>query len=244
MNIERRRVLKTLFLAGTALAAPQWVFGREYGHGQGVPWEPLTGDIPYHGTREERFLTSEERETVAAIFAILIPSDEDGPGATEAEAVTFIDRQLAGFYGQAQHWYMKGPFPAGAATQGYQSEHPPAQLYRLGLRELDLYCERDFGVPFRGLSEDDRHSVLEGLDNEEIEFTDVSAKTFFDLMLENVIEGFFSDPIYGGNRDLIGWRYVGFPGARYDYREFVNHNGARLDLPPVGLMGRPAWVRN
>ena len=38
-----------------------------------------------------------------------------------------------------------------------------------------------------------------------------------------------------------GWRYVGFPGTRYDYRDFVGHNGARIDLPPVSLMGRPGW---
>ena len=27
------------------------------------------------------------------------------------------------------------------------------------------------------------------------------------------MEGFFADPIYGGNRDKVGWRLVGFPGV-------------------------------
>ena len=33
------------------------------------------------------------------------------------------------------------------------------------------------------------------------------------------MEGYFADPIYGGNRDMAGWKLVGFPGVRYDYRD-------------------------
>lgn len=89
-----------------------------------MPWEPLKGQPPYYGTQEDRFFTPDEREAVAAICARLIPSDGDGPGAVEADVITFLDRQMAGFYGRGQHWYMKGPFLEGTATQGYQSEHP------------------------------------------------------------------------------------------------------------------------
>ncbi|WP_376769147.1 gluconate 2-dehydrogenase subunit 3 family protein [Neoaquamicrobium sediminum] len=112
-----------MLLGGTALAAPHG-FAAELGGGDGVPWAPSKGENPYYGTRDDRFFTPEERETVAAICARLIPSDDDGPGATEADVVTFIDRQMAGFYGRGQHWYMKGPYSQGTATQGYQSEHP------------------------------------------------------------------------------------------------------------------------
>lgn len=241
--ISRRQVLVSLLLAGTSLAFPSSAFSREYGRGGGVPWEPMSGDVPHHGTRDARFLTPVERATVAAICARLIPSDEDGPGATEADVVTFIDRQLAGFYGRGQHLYMQGPFQEGAATQGFQSEHAPARMYRLALVELDRHCEARYGAPFRALAEQDQDETLTGLENEEVTFERVSAKTFFDIILENTIEGFFADPIYGGNRDMVGWRYVGFPGARYDYRDFLDHGGARLDLPPVGLMGRPEWSR-
>lgn len=239
---SRRAMLKALLLTTSALALPTSLLGREYGRGAGVPWEPMSGDIPYYGTRDERFFTGPELSTVQAIAARFIPSDDDGPGASEAEVATFIDRQMAGFYGRAQHWYMQGPFEQGLATQGYQSEHPPAQLYRLALAELDEYCEAQHGTRFRDLSEADQDAVLTGIDDEEIIFETVSAKTFFDLMLENTIEGFFADPIYGGNRDMVAWRYVGFPGTRYDYRDFVAHNGARIELPPVSLAGGPHWA--
>ena len=56
---------------------------------------------------------------------------------------------------------------------------------------------------------------------------DVKGAEFFALLLQNTQEGFFADPIYGGNRDMAGWKLVGFPGARYDYRDWVErHNEA------------------
>ncbi|WP_150120478.1 gluconate 2-dehydrogenase subunit 3 family protein, partial [Sulfitobacter sp. HI0027] len=94
---------------------------------------------------------------------------------------------------------------------------------------------------FAALSAAQQDEILKGMDDEEITFDGVSAKAFFDLILKNTIEGYFADPIYGGNRDMVAWHYVGFPGTRYDYRDFVGHNGARIDLPPVSLMGRPGW---
>ena len=239
-SFTRRQAVRLLLLAGTALAAPR-LMAREYGQGEGTPWAPMSGDVPHHGTGEERFLGPAEHAAVAAICARLIPSDEDGAGAAEADVVTFIDRQLAGFYGRGQNWYMKGPFGEGTSTQGYQSEHPPAMLYRLALAELDAYCRAEHGAPFAELGADEQDAILAGLEGEEIEFDRVPAKTFFDLILENAIEGFFADPIYGGNRDMVGWRYVGFPGTRYDYRDFINHNGAAIVLEPVGLSGRPGW---
>ncbi len=240
-GISRRTALRMLFMTTTAFALPPGLLAREFGRGEGVPWEAGTGEVPYFGTNDQSFLTSEELSAVRAIAARLIPSDEDGPGATEADVANFIDRQLGGFYGRAQNWYMKGPFEEGLPTQGWQSEHPPARLYRLALSELDAYCETNHGGVFSALSETQQDEILKGLENEDITFDSVSAKTFFDLILENTIEGFFADPIYGGNRDMVAWRYVGFPGTRYDYRDFVGHNGARVDLPPVSLLGRPGW---
>jgi gluconate 2-dehydrogenase gamma chain len=62
------------------------------------------------------------------------------------------------------------------------------------------------------------------------------------MFLQNVIEGFFSDPIYGGNRDMVGWKLIGFPGARYDYRPYVSKHNQKLALEPVGIGGRPGWT--
>jgi len=83
--------------------------------------------------------------------------------------------------------------------------------------------------------------VLTSLEKDEIKFNPVKGKAFFDLLLQNTIEGFFSDPIYGGNRDMVGWKLIGFPGARYDYRPYVKLHNQRLSLAPVGIIGRAGW---
>ena len=83
--------------------------------------------------------------------------------------------------------------------------------------------------------------MLSGLENGDIALDGVKSKNFFDALLANTIEGFFSDPIYGGNRVMAGWKLIGFPGARYDYRDYVSKHGEKFPLPPVGLKGRPGW---
>lgn len=190
----------------------------------------------------QTFFTAAERACVRAISARLIPSDDTGPGAEEADVVTFIDRQLAGFYGRGERWYTKGPFSEGTEQQGYQFESPPAGLYRKALAALDAHCRRTHeGKAFDELGAEAQDGILTAMEEGELEFEGVAAAVFFELVLDNTIEGFFSDPIYGGNRDMVGWRLVGFPGARYDYRDYLDHDGKRLDIPPVGLAGRPEW---
>jgi gluconate 2-dehydrogenase gamma chain len=48
--------------------------------------------------------------------------------------------------------------------------------------------------------------------------------------------------MYGGNRDMIGWKLIGFPGAHYDYRPYIGQHGKKLPIEPVGLRGRPGWT--
>lgn len=208
---------------------------------KGIPWIAGTAPAPrpYAGAR---FLDPAERRCVDALVARLIPADDLGPGAREAGVTDFIDSQLAGSYGRAERWYMKGPFAEGLKTQGYQSEHPPAGLYRAALAALDAHCRDTFGGrAFAELGEDEQDTVIGQMEKGEIELGDAPVATFFELLHANTIEGFFSDPIYGGNRDMAGWKLIGFPGARYDYRDYLDHNGAAIALDPVGLMGRPAW---
>lgn len=177
-----------------------------------------------------------------SLVSRLIPADDLGPGAREAGVVDFIDNQLAGSFGRGERWYMKGPFSVGLETQGYQSEHPPAGLYRAALAALDAHCREHFeGRVFAELDEEDQDAILRKIEAGELDFKDVSATAFFGMLHDNTVEGFFCDPIYGGNRDMIGWRLVGFPGARYDYRDYLDHDGEPILIEPVGLAGRAAW---
>jgi gluconate 2-dehydrogenase gamma chain len=66
-------------------------------------------------------------------------------------------------------------------------------------------------------------------------------KGFFALLLQNTMEGYFADPIYGGNKNMVGWRMLNFPGVRYDFRDVLDKPGQRYTKPPVAMMGRPEW---
>ncbi|KZD11987.1 hypothetical protein AUP43_05765 [Oceanibaculum pacificum] len=190
----------------------------------------------------QHFLTAAEKHCLDALTGRLIPSDEYGPGAPEAGVTTFIDRQLAGFFGRGDRWYMQAPFRDGIPGQGYQSEHAPAQLYRRALASLDAFCRATFGGRlYAELETEAQDELLRQMEAGDLSLEGVSAETFFGLLWENTIEGFFCDPLYGGNRDMVGWKLVGFPGARYDYRDVLDHNGAPVRLEPVGLMGGPQW---
>jgi len=189
------------------------------------------------------FFTADEAATIEAAVDRLIPPDNRTPGGKDAGCAVFIDRQLAGPYGRAEGLYVSPPFMPGVATQGYQLPESPAARYRSGLKALADYIKSNFaGKSFRDLAASDQDRVLEGLDSGSITLKDVKGAAFFALLLANTQEGFFADPIYGGNRDMAGWKMIGFPGARYDYRDWVERHNEPYPLPPVGIMGRSDWT--
>lgn len=172
----------------------------------------------------------------------LIPKDDLGPGGKEAGCAVFIDRQLAGPYGHSDGLYEKPPFMPGAATQGYQGPDAPAAIYRKALVDIAEHVKSNFdGKTFDQLTAAEQDEVLGNLEKGSVALKNMPAADFFTLLLQNTTEGFFADPIYGGNRDMAGWKLVGFPGARYDYRDWVGRHNETYPLPPVGIMGRSDW---
>lgn len=211
---------------------------------QGMPWEPGTASPPLQVRAGPwMFFTPDEAATVEAAVDRLIPPDERGPGGKDAGCAVYIDRQLAGAYGKASGLYMRPPFMPGAATQGYQAPDAPAARYRNGLKALADYVKATFaGKSFHDLAAADQDKVLSGLETGKIALANVKSAEFFALLLQNTQEGFFADPVYGGNKDMAGWKLVGFPGARYDYRDWVERHNEKYPLPPVSIMGRSDWT--
>jgi len=189
------------------------------------------------------FFTSHEAAVVDAIVGRLIPTDELGPGARDAGVTTFIDRQLTGPYGGHDWLYMQGPFSdKPLPTQGLQSPLTPRQQYRMGLGALHAYCTATYGGrDFTELSADEQDTLLAAMEKGEVTLPDFSARMLFGAIYANTMEGFFADPIYGGNRDMAGWKLVGFPGVRYDFRDVIEKPNEAYTLPPVSMQGRPAW---
>lgn len=155
----------------------------------------------------------------------------------------FIDSQLAGSFGKAETWYMKGPWADGTKQQGYQSRLAPAAMYRAAIADIDAHCRSTYtGKTFAAIAPADQDQVLHGLEKGDIKLPglaadETSAKDFFDFLWKNTKEGFLSDPMYGGNRNFAGWRLIGFPGPRYSYLTEITAYGKPYALPPVGLLG-------
>lgn len=240
------RVSRRAVAAGAAALSSAWPLVKaaaETFRG-GVPWREGVAAAPPAVTNLEGYVyfTAAEAAFIEAAVARLIPTDELGPGAIEAGVPLFIDRQLAGQYGHGKRWYMQGPWAKGLPTQGYQSRYTPAQMYRVAIADIDVAVGRGHdGATFSKLAAADQDRVLSQLEAGQLALGSADGKGFFQLLLQNTLEGFFSDPIYGGNRDMVGWRLIGFPGARYDNRPYVTRHGEPYPLPPVGIGGRAGW---
>ena len=190
------------------------------------------------------FFSPDEAAFVEAAVSRLIPKDALGPGALEAGVAVFIDRQLFGPYGQGDHFYLQGPFPNGEPSQGWQMRKP-ADVYRAAIAQINRYTADAHGSAFARLDPAAQDGVLKSLESGNAKLQGgVDAKAFFALLLQNTMEGFFADPLYGGNRDMAGWKLIGFPGARYNNRPYVSRHGEPYPLPPVSLNGRPDWTRS
>jgi len=215
--------------------------------GGGMPWEGDRSDHPRAVDPRPGYLffTAEEGAFIEALTERFVPKDELGPGAKEIGVPFYIDRQLAGPYGQGHELYMQGPWPKGDESQGYQSKFPPAGQYRAALAALaKIVAGRHQGATFDKLKPEDQDQLVKDLEAGKLDLGDVDAKGFFSLLLQNVREGMFADPIYGGNRDMAGWKLIGFPGARYNYRDWVGRHNEQYDRPPVGLSGADDWKKS
>jgi gluconate 2-dehydrogenase gamma chain len=190
---------------------------------------------------------------IEAAAARIIPTDDNGPGATEAGVVYFIDRQLAkerrGYTGPI---YERGPWVEGLPTQGDQSALSIPDRFRIGIAGMDAYAQQKYGAIFAKLSTDQQDQILTDMEKGVPDTFDgtsiqsfppipmstgtestqaagpvgIGADAFFSLLKEYVMAGFFADPVHGGNRDMVGWKLIGFPGAQgFVYNDWILRYG-------------------
>lgn len=189
------------------------------------------------------YFTSAEWAFVHAAVDRLIPADGNGPGGVEAGVPVFLDRQMQLPYGHGAYWYMQGPFhPEAAPTLGYQMPLAPRALYRAGIAAIDQAALHAHGKPFAALDASMRDAILTLADQGKLASDGALAAAFFALLLRNTREGYFADPMYGGNRDMAAWKFIGFPGARADFTDWIDQQGKRYPYGPVaiGKTRRPA----
>jgi gluconate 2-dehydrogenase gamma chain len=168
------------------------------------------------------FLNIEEAAFVEALVDHMVPLDDLTPKGTDIGINIYIDRALAGAWGKGDRLYNQGPWKPGVPSQGYQLPLTPAQLYRAGIAATNAHCQKAYGKPFDRLDEKQREEVLVGLSSGKLTFEGgLPARVFWTTVYQTVMEGMFSDPIHGGNRDKAGWKLIGFPGAIAVHREHI-----------------------
>ena len=184
------------------------------------------------------FFAPDEWAFVNAACARLIPIDEHGPGAVELGVPQYIDRQMGTPWADGAIWYMHGPFFEAKPEMGYQSQLTPKQQYRLSIRAINALCQKSFRKNFAALAPKQQDDVLRKIESGDFKSPDISLKMFFtSFLLKNAMEGYFGDPMYGGNKDMAAWKMIGYPGVRADYLEWVGQ-AKRYPYGPVSMYGK------
>jgi len=214
-----------------ARAAAQSPTGEQPQRTAPAPNHPAVADY------RPQFFTPAEWTFINAACARLIPADEHGPGAVELGVPQYIDRQLGTPWADGAIWYMQGPFAEAAPEFGYQSQLTPKQQYRLGIKAIDALCRERLNKAFAALAAAQQDDILKQIEKGSLGSPELHLPTFFSgFLLKNVLEGYFCDPMYGGNRDMAAWKMIGYPGVRADYLEWV---GEAKPYPygPVSIYG-------
>jgi gluconate 2-dehydrogenase gamma chain len=220
--------------AGAAGAAAALSAAPGAPRAQGPAPVPATAPAP---DRALFFFNEPEARFVEAAVERLIPADPEWPGAAWAGVLHYIDGQLAAAYGAGGGMYLKGPWrPDAPPQQGYQLRYSPAELYRVGIEESRAHVrETHAGREFWELAPAEMDAALKALESGETALPSLPAPVFFETLLANTVEGFLADPAYGGNREAVGWRMIGFPGAYAQFLELVDRHGYAYERAPIGM---------
>ncbi len=146
----------------------------------------------------ETVLTPAEIKTLEAFIDRLVPKDENGPGAVECGAAVYIDRALAGFLA------------------------PEKAAFSEGLAGVETLARSTHNAAFTELSPEDRDALLTSMESGN------ATRAFFSRVRRLTLEGMFSDPYYGGNKNFAGWDLIRYPGPRLA----VTPEDQKMSTPP------------
>lgn len=205
------------------------------------------------------FNRKEDFAVLAAATECILPEDDNGPGAIELGVPYFIDKQLAGSWGTNAKEYMRDPFlqnqdthdyqhkdgrqdksgpntstKAPTPTPRYQSRQNRGDIYIQGLRKIEDWSQKEYDEKFVDIDEEKQIEVLQAFENGEVEMAGVASVTFFNLLLQMTIEGAYADPVYGGNKDMMGWKMKEYPGPRMAYIEDIDAEDF-IEMKPSSL---------
>jgi hypothetical protein len=225
-----RRIFLKAGLSGMAMLALPWgCYDPLPGSGESPDVMRMAAEIAGPG----RFLTSEQYATLQALTNVIIPEDDD-PGAKTANVTDYIDYLLGAFTVNPPRIYAAGPFSGRhGGDNGFSTYLPLSrvkeiawrnyiegskgiperefngpviglqEIYTKGLAKLNSQCLKLWGLTFKDLTPQQQETALQGAE-----------KAFIDQVFRNTVEGMYAAPEYGGNQDLVGWKYIDYEGDR------------------------------
>jgi gluconate 2-dehydrogenase gamma chain len=234
-SIPRRSFLKGAGAAGAAAASV--IAGQaEQAQAQAQAPSSAAASAPAAASEAYLTLTASEAAFFSAAYDTFIPADKLSPSGSDCGLVTYIDRQLAGAWGNGARFYRGGPFLKGKPEHGYQLPLTPREFFAAGIKAANAWTRKTYGKDFDRLAPAERDAALKAMDAGKADFPDFNAKAFFEALYQSAMEGFFADPIYGGNGNKVSWRMVGYPGLPASYgAKAAAYRGKKLNIEPQSI---------
>ena len=191
-------------------------------------------------------LSTSEAAVLGAMADRVFPRDSDSPGAQDLGFIPYLDGQLAGSWGAGAGLYDRGPFhEATTSGMGYQLPQVPKTLYKQIAQTIDAHAQRTAGGTFASLSADQQDTIMTDLEAGKVDLGYASSvngytsASFFADFLGDVSQALFADPMYGGNRNVGGWEWVGYPGDPMAYGDaywaIFSHQNDPYNVKPKGM---------
>jgi len=157
--------------------------------------------------------SADEAAFVESMVNVMCPADQYTPNGVDCGLAIFIDRQLAGAYGQGAGRYMSGPWAPSKPQMGLQLPLTPAQFFSAGVAAANRQCQAQLGKTFDQLAPAEADAFLKDLSHGKIKDDELALVPWFNELMYPLFEqACFADPLYGGNHDKVFWKMVGYPG--------------------------------
>ena len=232
-NVPRRSFLKGAGAAGTLAATALTGALPRAAEAQSAPAPAVQ---PAAQPEPMLTLTATEAAFLSAAYDTIIPADALSPSGTDCGLVTYVDRQLAGAWGSGARMYRNGPFLPSKPEYGYQLPLTPREYFAAGIKATNAWTTKTYGKEFDRLSPADRTATLSAMEQSRAQFEGLDAKPFFEAVLQSAMEGFFADPIYGGNRNKVAWKMIGYPGLPATWaNKALEYRGKKVTIEPQSI---------
>ena len=147
------------------------------------------------------FFTNEEAACLIALCEQIIPADENGPGATNAGVINYIDKQLVKVFTWEQ------------------------QAYKYGLKAIQNSSKKNYGNEFQNLDFKTQTGFVIKMESDSLPkeyWKDLKSSGFLNLVIDHTKQGFYGAPRHGGNKDYMSYRMLNF-----DYPQVIGQNRYR-----------------